>query len=255
MNKIGIDIGGSKIRGVLVDGKNKIISDFNIETPKDKKLFLQIIEDEINKFLQKGKISKIGVGLPGVVDTRRNIFVKAANLPFLDGWQVVKFFKKFCKVVKIDNDSRCFLLAESKLGAGRGYKNIVGIAVGTGIGGAIMIDGKILYGANFGAGELGHMIIQSEGGIKSFEQLAGKKAYEEHGDRSEIIGIGVANMINILNPEIVILGGGAVSVGKVDIDMVKNSVVNYILSPLAKKTKIVKAKLGKNAQAIGATLL
>lgn len=252
MYKIGIDIGGSKIRGVLLDGKNKIVSSFNIETPKDKKLFLQTLEDEVGKFSQKGKIVKIGIGLPGIVDTKKNILVKAVNLPFLDGWQVVKFFQKFCKVVKIDNDSRCFLLAESKLGVGRGYKDIVGIAIGTGIGGAIMIGGKIYYGANFGAGELGHMILD---GQKTFEELAGKKAYEQYGDRSEIIGLGVASVINILNPEIVILGGGAVSVGKVDMAVIKKSALKYIMSPLAKKTPIVKAKLGKNAQAIGATLL
>ena len=252
MYKIGIDIGGTKIRGVLVGGKNKIVARFSIETPKDKKIFLLALKDEVEKFLQKGKVVKIGVGLPGIVDVENGKLIKAPNLSNLNGWQAKSFFAKFCKNVKIDNDSRCFLLAESRLGAGRGYKNIVGIAIGTGIGGAIMINGKIQYGSNFSAGELGHMILDDH---KTLEELAGKSAYEQHGDRSNIIGLGVASMINIFNPEIVILGGGAVAVGNVDVAIVKKNALSYIMSPLAKKTPIVRARLGKEAQAIGAALL
>lgn len=258
MYKIGIDIGGTKTRGVLVGAGNKIIARFNILTPKNKKAFLISLEKEILKFEKQGKIKSIGIGLPGIVDIKKGKLIKAPNLTDLNGWQAKSFFAKFCKNIKIDNDSRLFLLAEAKLGAGRKYKNIVGVAIGTGIGGAIMINGKIQYGANFGAGEIGHMVIQVESlkfKVKSFEQLAAKKAFEKYGDRSKVIGIGVANIINVLNPEAVILGGGGVAIGAVDIRIVKKIAQEYIMSPLAKRTPIVKAKLGKEAQAIGATLL
>lgn len=250
--KIGIDVGGTKIRAVLLDSKNRRIFGFNIETPKNKKVFSKNLEAEIGKLVQKYKISGIGIGLPGVVDKSRGILIKAPHIPFLKNWQAKKFFLEFNNNIEIENDSRCFTLAEFKLGAGRDFKDIVGLTIGTGIGGGIIIDGKIYYGKNNSAGEFGHIIIDDQ---KIFEQLAAKEAFIKYGDRSEIIGIGVANIINILNPEIVILGGGGVVSGKVKIEIVKKTAKKYIISPSAQKTPIVKSKLGEDSPAIGATLL
>lgn len=263
MYKLGIDIGGTKIRGVVIDSRGKKVADFDIKTPKNKKNFLRALEREIMGISVCYKISSIGTGLPGIIDIKKGILVKALNLPFLDGWQAAEFFKKFSHKVAIENDSRCFLLAESKLGAAKKYKNAVGLAIGTGIGGAIMINGEIYRGASFGAGEFGCMILQVQSSpvrsgkfeVQSFEKLAAKKAFEKYGDRSKIIGRGVANIINILNPEVVILGGGAVATGGVKIETVKKEAKKYIISPLAKNTPIIKSKLGKYASAIGAALL
>ncbi len=249
---LGIDIGGTKIKGVALDANNKKAADFEIKTPKNKKTFLTALEKEIIEILSYHKISGIGVGLPGLIDMKKGRLIKAPNLPYLNGWPAKNFFAKFCQNIKIDNDSRCFLLAESKLGAGRKYKNIVGMAIGTGIGGAIMINGEVQYGANFDAGEVGHMVIDKG---KTLEFLGAKKAFLRYGDRSRIIGIGTANLINILNPQAVILGGGGVATGAINIGTVKKIAQKYIMSPLAKKTPILKAQLGKEAQAIGAVLL
>lgn len=250
--KLGIDIGGTKIRAILFDNKKKFIFGFNIATPKNKKSFLKVLEKEIGKIVKKNKISGIGVGLPGIVDARRGVLIKASNLPFLKKWQAKKFFLKFNERVEIDNDSRCFLRAEAKFGAARGYKNAIGLTIGTGIGGGIIIDGKIYYGVNFGAGEFGHVIID---GSMTFEQMGAKKAFLKYGDRSKIIGIGVANLINSLDPEIVILGGGGITSNGVKIEVVKKIAKKYIMSPLAKRTLIIKEKLGENSQVIGAALL
>ncbi|KKQ38645.1 MAG: ROK family protein [Candidatus Moranbacteria bacterium GW2011_GWF2_37_7] len=252
MYKLGIDIGGTKIRGVVIDDRNKKVADFDIKTPKNKNFFLVALEREIIGISVCYKISGIGIGLPGIVDVKRGVLVKAPNLPFLDGWQAREFFKKYSRKVAVENDSRCFLLAELKLGNAQKYKNAIGLTIGTGIGGAMMIGEEIYRGANFGAGEFGHMIIDDK---KSFEQLAAKKAFEKYGDRSKIIGIGIANIINILNPEAVILGGGGVATGGVKIELVKKEAKKYIMSPLAKNTIIIKGKLGKYAPAIGAALL
>lgn len=265
---LGIDIGGTKIRAIFFDDKNRQIFGFNIETPKNKKAFLKNLEAEIGKLVQKYKISGIGVGLPGVVDKNRGILIKAPHISFLKNWQAEKFFSTFSassgqgfsKNIEIENDSRCFALAEFKLGAGRGFKDIVGLTIGTGIGGGIIINGKIYYGKNNSAGEFGHMIIgimNNELGIKNFEfeKLAAKEAFIKYGDRSEIIGIGVANIINILNPEMVILGGGGVVSGKIKLETVKKTAKKYIISPSAQKTPIVKGKLGEDSPAIGAAML
>lgn len=248
---LGIDIGGSKISGVLLGG-SKIFPAFNIKTPKNKESFFLSLAREINKAKSAQRIIGIGAGLPGIVDGQKGVLVNSPNIKFLNGWQAKKFFSIFHKSVRIDNDSRCFLRAEAALGAGRGHKNIAAITVGTGIGGGIMIGGKIYPGKNYGAGEFGHMVID---GRKSFEQMAAKRAFLRMGDRSAVVGIGAANLINALDPDIVILGGGGVSSGGVRIGTVKKTAKKYIMSPLSKNTPIAKGRLGDKAQAIGAALL
>ncbi len=250
--KLGIDIGGTKIRAVLLDNKSKRIFAFNIETPNNKKVFFKNLEEEIKKVFQNHKVDGIGIGLPGIINAKRGILIKAPHIQFLKNWQAKKFFLKFNKNIEIENDSRCFALAEATLGAGRNFKNIVGLTIGTGIGGGIIIDEKVYYGENNSAGEFGHIIIDNH---KTFEQLAAKEAFIKYGDRSEIIGIGIANIINILNPDIVILGGGGIISGKVKSEIVKRTAKKYIMSPSAKNTPIVQGKLGEDSSAIGAALL
>ncbi|OGM90533.1 hypothetical protein A2999_02460 [Candidatus Wolfebacteria bacterium RIFCSPLOWO2_01_FULL_38_11] len=252
MYKLGIDVGGTKIKAILLDNKSKPHFAFNIATPKNKKAFLKNLESEIKNIIQKYKISGIGVGLPGIIDMKHGILIKSPNLPFLNNWQARKLFSRFSKNIAIDNDSRCFLRAEATLDVGHRYKNIVALTIGTGIGGGIMIDKKIYCGKNFSTGEFGHMIID---GKKTFEKLGARKTVLNLKKRNEIIGISVANLINAFNPEIVILGGGGIFSGDIKIKSVKKTASKFIMSPLAKNTPVVKGKLGENSQAIGAALL
>ena len=256
MHYIGIDIGGTKIKSIVFDAKNKLIKkETTIKTPKNKKDFLNQLGKIVLELGKGNKIKGIGVGLPGVVGYL-GILIKAPNLPFLNNWNARDFFRKYKIPVKIDNDSRCFLRAETKSGAGYGHKNIVGLTIGTGIGGGIIINGKMYQGKTNSAGEFGHTIFQEEGRKeKSFEELGGKEAFFKFGDRSRIVGIGVANLINAIDPDIVILGGGGINNGSLKMDVIKKIAKKYIISPLAKKTPIVKGKLGDKAQAIGAALL
>lgn len=250
---LGVDIGGTKIGGIVLDKTSqKMVAVFNTATPKNKKDFLKALEEKISSTMKKYKISGIGIGLPGIVDAKNDVLARAPNLPFLKNWRARKFFSKFGKKIMIGNDSQCFLIAEAKLGAGKACRNIAAMTIGTGIGGGLMIDGKIYHGKNNSAGEFGHMIINKR---ETLEKLGAKKAFLKMGDRSEIIGIGVANIINALNPDIVILGGGGVASGGVKLDIVRKIAKKYIISPLAKKTQIIKSKLGENASATGAALL
>ncbi|QQG45082.1 MAG: ROK family protein [Candidatus Sungiibacteriota bacterium] len=250
---LGVDIGGTKIRAVLMQGlDDRKPQCFVITTPKNKKRFLDVLWKFLRKVAGPKKLTGIGVGVPGVVNKNRGTLIKAPNLSFLNGWNANKFFARFKVPVRTDNDSRCFLRAEAIRGAGKGYKNIVALTIGTGIGGGIMIDGKIYYGSRSGAGEFGHMIV---GNNKTFEQLAGKRAFLKYGDRSKLIGVGVANLINAFDPDIVILGGGGVTSGAVKIGMVRRLAKKYTMSPPAQKTPIVRGKLGDTAAAMGAVLL
>lgn len=249
---LGIDIGGTKIRGALFNvGLKRILSKFTVFTPKNRVDFLKILNEEVIKIIGNNKINGIGVGLASTVG-KHGFLGRTSKFPFMGKWNAEKFFKEFNKNVMINNDSRCFLRAEALFGAAKNKMNVLAITIGTGIGGGIIIDKNIYAGSSNSAGEVGHMII---GGEKTFENLAAKKAFQRYGDRSKIVGIGVANLINILNPDIVILGGGGILSGKINIKTIRSVAKKFIVPPLAKKTPIVRTKLGDLGPAIGAAAL
>ena len=229
----------------------KILSKFIVLTPKSKTVFLKTLDTEIVKLVGRNKISGIGIGLASVVG-KHGFLRKTSKFPFMGKWNAKKFFAKFHYKVKIDNDCRCFLLAEATLGAAKNKKNVLAMTIGTGIGSGIMIDGEIYSGSGNSAGEVGHIIID---GNKTFEELAAKKSFQKYGDRSKVIGIGVANLINVLNPDIVILGGGGILTGKVYLKTVRSVAKKYIASLLAQKTPIIKSRLGELGPALGAAIM
>jgi glucokinase len=249
---LGIDIGGSNIKLALVTAEGKKKNVAVVTTPRRKKRFLAVLGGAIHAFVAGRALRGIGVGIPGIVDPRKGTLVNAPNLPFLNGWNVKNFFKKFHIPVRVDNDSRCFLRAEAAFGAGRGHRHIAILTVGTGVGGGLFIDGQVYFGSRSGAGEFGHMIVNHG---KTLEQLAGKEAFEKHGDRSEIVGIGVANIVNAFDPEIIILGGGGIFQKTLQIQKIRSVAKRHIMSPMGKHVRIVRGKLGEYAGAIGAMLL
>lgn len=250
---LGVDIGGTKIKATLLNGLGKQQCKLlSIDTPQNKKDFFGALDMLISKTIRGKKLVGIGVGIPGDVERRRGVLLSARNLPFLKGWRAKIFFKKYARQVSLDNDSRCMLRAEAIMGVVRGYKNAVGIIIGTGIGGGIIINGKMYYGSRNRAGNFGRMIIERK---KDFEDLANKNAFLKMGDRSVTIGIGVANLINAFDPDVVVLGGGGIVTGAARIDKIRRSARQYLISSLARKIPIVKGALGSYAGAVGAALL
>jgi len=251
---IGIDIGGTNTRIVLLHGlRPQRVWGLAFPTPRNRK----VVEAEICKkilHLANGiKLSGIGVGVAGVVSQKKKRVEVAEHLKFLEGWDPIAFFSKaFRAPVKMENDARCFLRAESLWGNARGKKNILGIAIGTGIGGAIMIDGKIYRGTHEVAGEVGDLVLERG---RTFETSAAKMAFRRWGDRNEVIGRSIAGLISIVNPELIVLGGGAVAKRKVSLPAIKKTVRRFAVTQEAAKTPIVFGKLGDAAQAIGAALL
>ena len=229
---LGIDIGGSKINMVVFDGK-KVVDSLQMG-----EVNLENLKQGILHF----KNSKIGVGAAAVLDYKTGCILSSPNLKGFEGI----CFKKFLnKNVRFDNDAHCFLRAEAKLGAAKGYKNALAVAMGTGIGGAIMNKGSVYSGSHGSAGEFGFMVLENG---KTWEKL-----YQETKNNPEkqkqIHALGLANLINIFDPEIIILGGGGAKLPD------QKLMEKFILSPLSKKTKVVFGKLGLNAVAIGAALL
>ena len=154
--KIGVDLGGTNIRAALVDGTNVIRKE---KAPCPAKGTQEEVIEAIAALIEPlvcNEVTSIGIGVPSVVDTAKGIVYNVANIP---SWQEVHlkeiYENRFGIPVHINNDANCFALGESRFGQGRGYKDVVGITLGTGVGSGIIINGHLYEGRNAGAGEIG----------------------------------------------------------------------------------------------------
>ncbi len=167
---IGMDVGGTKIAAAVVEDSGKILSRHKCSTPQKaspKEIFAAIqeaIEESLKEAgIKDDNIKAIGSGIPGIVQESTNEIMATPNIN-LAGFPLAKELeKKFKTKVALGNDVNCGLLAEQWLGAAKGVKNVIGIFPGTGVGGAIIIDGKLLTGSQGAAAEIGHMIMQEDG--------------------------------------------------------------------------------------------
>jgi len=289
---IGIDVGGTNIKGVLIDGKRIVAS---IRVPVKSRTNRKIIIDQISECIKslgsKVKVAGIGIGVASPVDFKEQKILNPPNIKGLKNLKLGKIIeKKFGIKTIIDNDVHCMVLAEATLGAAKGRKSVVGLTIGTGVGGGIILDGKIVRGKSGTAGELGHMTIVknglkcrcgskgcleayiSEGGQErlakeilgkkmdsiSLQKLAekgNKKAIKAWKTIGENLGLGLANIVDTLNPEVIVIGGGIAWAGKLLLRPAIEAMKKNIVSKRAKNTKIVRVKLGKLSGAIGAAVL
>jgi glucokinase len=272
---IGLDIGATKIKGVSWS-RGKVYRCFEIPTPHNFKRFKYALLLFIRALSGEHKIKGVGLGIAGQLDIKKLKITNSPNLKFLNDFNIGQFLKKEIKIpIKIDNDARCFLRAEYKYGAGKGYKNLVGLTLGSGVGGAIITNNKLLYGVNFSAGEVGHSFIDFP---KTIEDMTSKKFFKSHSKFSAIklarkakrgdkkskeifrefgrhLGLSIADLINILNPGIVIIGGGISADHEFFLPESIKTAKKYIVNPKAKNTKILPNELEGMAGAIGAALL
>ena len=290
---IGVDIGATKISFVLIKGRQCIAKE-KIFTPRDKKDILEMIFKkilEIRKNISFEMIEGVGIGVPGPLDKERKMILNPSNLRALRKFPLKRVIeKKLSLKVKIENDANCFVLGEAILGAGKKYKKVIGLTLGSGVGGGIVLkdslsEAKIFKGAFGSAGEFGHMTIKFDGkkcGCGSFgcleeyasekffkqkskyspkeiEDLArkgNKKAVALYKEFGNYLGIGIANLVNILDPDIVVIGGSISKASSFFLNETRKQARKRILSPYSKKSvKIKISELGDFAPAIGASLL
>lgn len=225
---IGIDIGGSNIRGVLWNGK-KVLRSFALPTPKSLKSFKKLIFEMTNNFGGDG--FKVGIGIAGVI--KNNKVVSATNIKYLKNFDFSLLSNLVAKL-RVDNDARCFAKAEYKIGAGKGAKSALFVTLGTGIGRAYAKNGKILNIRPF---------EYAEDWEKEYQKIRNKKAI------AEFLGEKLGLLIDALNPEVLVLGGGVVE-KKGYFEAIKNQLRSW-----TPKLEIKHAKLGKFAGAIGAAML
>lgn len=302
--KIGIDLGGSHIGIGVVDTDGNIVEKFEKRiVSKDRKNVKKVIEEYIieksNLLLEKYKISSIGIAVPGTV--QKDIIIKSVNFN-LENYKLVERLKQVLNIeIKLKNDAKCAALAENKYGAGK-LKNsnrILFLTLGTGIGGAVIINNKLLDTGDEPGCEFGHMIIQKNGimcncGKKGcFERYASMKAFKDNlrevlgldektsgkellniirkttqktqnflkinriiNNYIEDLSIGISNIINIFEPESIILGGSFVFYEEIFLAKLKEKLLNSnLLFNKRKEIDIQTAILGNDAGIIGATLI
>jgi len=244
---IGLDIGGTKIAGALVSATGKIVTRTKTSTPKKVKPrdIYACVTDAIDELIHAGGIKStlikgIGVGVPGIVDTRNHHILAAPNIA-LTGFPLSASLKrKYHKRVVVANDVNAGLLGEAWLGAAKGMSHVVGIFPGTGVGGAVISDGKLLFGAQGAATELGHVIVSLDGPLchcgnrGCLEAMTSRWAIER--DIRLVVKAGKKTMVTQLND------------GK--LDMIKSRILK---EALAKNDPVVKAVLTKVSVVLGKT--
>jgi len=224
---LGLDIGGTGIKGgVLINGQLKDIR--SIETPaaERQEYILETIAAFIESYLHHD-LAGIGIGIPGLVDVEKGIILGLTNIPAFQHVELKKFLtERFSKPVFVNNDANCFALGVHKYGVGQNYKNLVGITLGTGVGGGIVINGQLYSGVNSAAGEwcnaayLDHNYEHYCSGKffhtyyhyrpKTLAKLAlngdpmALKAFDEYGHH---LGELIKNILYALAPEAIVLGG------------------------------------------------
>lgn len=291
-NILAIDIGGTKIASGIVEfNKNnyKIFDYQKIKTPKDKKMVVQKLMEMINSYKEENKFKKIGISFAGQVDNQNGVVVFAPNIKGWNNDNLKKIIEEKIGIkTEIDNDVKCFALAENEFGKSKEYKDVVYLTVGTGIGGAIKADGKLYSGKNNTAGEFGHLVVAYNGKKcgcgnrgcwgqyasgnaieKLYFKLYGKKKkakeialdsmkkvkqdQEVIKEVSLYLSAGLVSIVNTINPEIIVIGGSVVKQKEI-LDLAIKEVRKKVLIP-ARKTKIVRSDLGNKAMLIGAALL
>lgn len=289
---IGFDIGGTKIHTVIAEwDKNflgarklpKVLTSrrAQVESKKDRKKFFQEIVAKIElavKEVGEKNVERIGVGVAGPL-SKDKVILNPANIPFHNFPILRRLASRFSIPLYVDNDANCFAWGEYLFGAGRNASSIVGITLGTGVGGGIVLDCRgnpLLWDGNYGgAAEVGNIILDGE---HDFEYLCSshaqylwkgkdpriiedearrgdKKAQEAYRIFGFWLGVGIANIVNVIEPEMIVIGGSLSKAWDVFYKAMEKSSRTYILSTQAKKTKIVRAKLGDDAGALGAAYL
>jgi len=307
---LAIDIGGTKIIAAIISSKGKIVAKEYHPTLAGEGvqaiigwLFLAIDNLLKKNNIDPSQLHSISIAAAGAIDFDRGVVTSSPNLP---GWHNVPLRDIVSRKYKVNtfliNDANAAALGEHEFGAGRGVNNLILLTVGTGIGGGIIINGRLYSGPSGSAGEIGHMTIDvngprcSCGNIGCLEMLASGTAIAREAIRrisqgedsslthlvkgkienitaekveaaarggdslaSEVIsqaatylGVGMVNLVNIFNPEMIIVGGGVAKMGELLLEPARQVVKGRAFPLLAQAVRIVSAQLGEDAGVLGA---
>jgi len=292
MFRIGIDLGGTKIEGIVLDVTGRELFRKRVDTQQEKGYAhildrIKSLHDELAAGIP-GAAHTFGIGTPGAISPRTGL-LKNSNTVCMNGRPVKSDLERILgRKIEIQNDANCFAMAEALHGAGRGKKLVFGVIVGTGCGGGIVHQGEVITGPQAIAGEWGHMSIAPDGPlcycgqrgcvetyisgggaeVRYAEQFEIKRSFKEivqdyHAKDAKAVefmkvffrqfGRSLANLIDVLDPDVVVLGGGVSNFDALYTEGVAE-VARYVFSDCF-ETPIVKNQLGDSAGVIGAALI
>ncbi|MCB9208830.1 MAG: ROK family protein [Ignavibacteriales bacterium] len=271
---IGIDLGGTNVRIGLIEGEEiiKIISK-KISSNETEDFIINEIADSIFELFNKN-VSGIGIGVPSIVDIEKGIVYEVHNIPSWRKVYLKDIFEKIFNVpTNVNNDVNCFVLGEKHFGKGKGYQNIVGLAMGTGLGGGIIANGKLYSGKNGGAGEFGLMqyldknyeyycsgqFFKGKFNLNGEDILrkaknSDKKALKIFDEFGEHMGNLLNSIMYALNPELILLGGSVSSSYSFFRESMFNSLKKHEFKVQLSQVKIQKSTL-KHSAVLGAAKL
>ncbi len=292
MYRIGIDLGGTKIEGVVLGPDGREIARKRISTEREQGYQhilnrIKSVHDDLVAAIP-GQPATFGIGTPGAISPRTGL-LKNSNTVCMNGQPVKADLERMLgRKIEIQNDANCFAMAEALMGAGRGKRLVFGVIMGTGCGGGIVHNGEVLTGPQGIAGEWGHMSIDpngplcycgqrgctetliSGGGLENryAERFGARKSFRDierdfYANQPQAVefmqkffghfGRAIANLIDILDPDLIVLGGGVSkfeAIYEQGIEQVRKYVFTDVL-----ETPIVKHQLGDSAGVLGAALV
>jgi len=307
---IGIDLGGTKISTALVGRDGEIVAHDYQPTRAaegEQAVIGRMLDGARRVMAQAGvdgsQVAAVGIGAPGPVDIEAGVVVAPPNLP---GWERVPLEQLIQDELGIntflENDANAAALGEHRFGAGRGVKHMIYVTVSTGIGGGLILDGKLYHGDSGGAGEIGHVTIMPGGprcgcgnhgclealasgtaiarvarervahGTPTLiadlaegdpERVTAKVVAEAAGQGDKVaneiltkamdyLGIGMANLVNLFNPQVIVIGGGLTNIGARLFGPVRQAIEQHALRAAAQAVRVAPADLGDNVGVLGA---
>ncbi len=283
------DVGGTNCKVGVLNKSGELIKWWKTSSRPftDPETFLGALKEQINRFQDFKNFNAISIGVPGLV-REDGVVVESPNLPLWKNFEVARIIRQAFDVkVYVENDANLFTLGEGFSGSAREFKSYIGITIGTGIGGGIVIDGKLLKGQKGMAGEIGHMVIHPNGPLcgcgnkgcleayssgtamkNQMLQLTGLSLEPEDifnlakkGDKKALkiferagyhLGIGIANLVNILDISCVIIGGGISEAFEIMLNEIRKGFKEHTFKTHFETTVINKTSLKELAPLYGA---
>jgi len=306
---LGLDLGGTNMVGAALTIEGELVAKSKMPTEASgglehvlgrmSKCLLDVLEKSARK---QEDVLAAGVGAPGPLNQQTGVVYTPPNLP---GWKDVPLADELHKRLNvrafIENDANCAAYGENWLGAGRDFKDLICLTLGTGVGGGIILDNELVRGVDGTAGEIGHLIIETEGRkcncgshgcleqygsatgivttarqiieqgektvltemVPDLTKLTAKdvSVAMEQGDEvarrvitqtGEFLGVGIASLVNLLNPQVVVLCGGVIAAGEALFEPIRQTVKKRAFEVPGKRARIVPSVLGDDAGVIGA---
>jgi len=258
---LGVEIGGTKLQVAVCDHRGHIrqLVRAAVVRRRGHRGILSQLARIIPPVIAVHRIEAIGVGYGGPVDFPRGRVVRSFHIAGWDGFDLRRWFeRRFAVPTLVENDTNCATLAEALVGAGKGKRKVFYSNVGTGIGGGLVMDG-VLYNGRCGAMEIGHTRFFAHGRWRILEEFCSGLSIESGkttlAQSARYYGAALANAITLLNPDVVVIGGGVSLAGEKFLRPVREQVARLVFRPFRSNFRILPAALGETVVVVGAVLL